>query len=129
MSRKRVQDINPDRQRSIRQVSIDKKKPRVSSTSGPKPLQERSINARRTSSKGLWFIAAIAVVFLFFSFSLIFAGTQVITFPKQASSVLDSVFEASATPVGDSQVGFEVMTLTQEGSRDIPATGEVFKEE
>lgn len=133
MSRKQVQDIHSESEapRSIRQISIEKKKPRVeaTTTAGPKPLQERSIHARRASSKGLWFIAGIAVVFLFFAFSLIFSGAEIVTYPKELQAQLDASFEASQNPSDETQITYKVMTLTKEGFRDVPATGEVFKEE
>ena len=114
--------------RSIRKISLDKNK-RRRAVPPPRPLEERSLQSRKSSSKGLWFIAAVAVVFLFFTFSLVFSSTKIVVEPKVAQVTLDGVYEALEDPDSESDaLGYDVMTIALEQSREVPAKGEEFKE-
>lgn len=130
MSKKKLRDIVQNN-RSVRNIS-DENGGDNSRTDYQSPP---SRNPRKTSSKGLWFIAGIALVFLFFLFSVVFSGTKIVVYPKTADVTINTTMSAQA---GGSQangetspqtLGFEVMTVTKEGEKIVAASGEEYVEQ
>jgi len=71
----------------------------------------------------LWGIAIIAVLFLVFSFTGLFAGATIKITPRQEKSIIDGVFSLSQEEK-TGNLPFEVMILVGDKSMDIEATEE-----
>ncbi len=124
---KKIQDIVSPNRKSIRDISIERgTRGRRKSSKAPR-VESRSYQGRRISSLGIWFIAAIAIIFLFFAFTILFSGTKVVVTPKAT----ELSFESQMSAVYNGAVGtlaYDVITLSKETTRTLQATGEEFKE-
>jgi len=101
--------------------NISIKKPMWSSIRPKMPkLDHSGFNGKRFA---LWSVAVVAVLFLIFSFTGLFAGATIKITPRQEKSIIDGVFSLSQEEkAGD--LSFEVMILAGEKSMDIEATEE-----
>jgi len=128
---RRIQDIVSPGRKSIRSISINReskrnrRRPEEAVTVGEAP---RDYSNRKPTSFGLWFIALIALIFLFFSFTVLFSGTKVVVTPKTQNVSFDTNFQAEKN-AGPGILSYEVMTVTREVSRQVTSTGEEFKED
>jgi hypothetical protein len=82
----------------------------------------------RFSRFGVWVIAGVSLLILFFVISLLFGGAKVEITPRQESVVIDGVFKAFREGM-TGELDFEVMTITRSVSKEVEATGEEFVEE
>src|SRR3989338_1226753 len=122
-------DIVPSGDRSIRKIAIHRK--RASAERKP-PKEEEPPRyegrKRRSSRVGLWIVAFVSIAILGFAFTLLFSGAKVVVTPKQRTVLVDSQFSAFKTPsVGE--LGYEIMTVTKEGSAEAAPSGESNVEE
>jgi len=128
----RLQDIkqpddNNGGDKSVRRIQIEREKPRRI-LEGDK----RATNLRRersVSKWGMWFVAILAVVILFFSISILFTGATVKVHPKVSNVSISGTFIGFDNPVLEDDLGYDVMTVTRSASREVPATGEELVEE
>lgn len=75
------------------------------------------------SGFGLWVVATVSLVFLFFAFSVFFAKATVTIYPKVQELTLNQVFSASKnTELSD--LPFEVIIISGEDNKLIPISGE-----
>jgi hypothetical protein len=129
------QDIDSDSDdRSIRRIPISRK-PKVRRPVEGSGVVDRGngpdrpvYTSRRKSRFGIWFVALISVVVLFFAFSLLFSGVKIKVTPKQEAVLINGEFTAFKE-AQSGELQFEVMTLTREATTEIMATGEEFVEE
>jgi hypothetical protein len=120
--------------RSIRRIPVSRKiKPRrplnggtiVDRGNGPNKLVYPE---RKKSKLGIWIAVFLALIVLFFVFSLFFSGVKVKVTPKQEAVLISGEFNAFRE-VQSGELKFDVMTLTRELSTEVAATGEEFVEE
>lgn len=78
---------------------------------------------RRAPRAFLWSMAAVAVIFLFFSFSGLFAGAVVKITPARAQSIIDGQFTAYKEAKPD-ELQYDVIILSGQASMDVSATEE-----
>jgi len=83
---------------------------------------------RGASHFGLWAIALISVLILFLAVSFLFGGAKIEITPRQENVVIDGNFRAFRNASSE-ELDFEVMTITREVSKEVPATGEEFVQE
>jgi len=140
MAKAFVQDVVPPR-RSVRQIVVASGGTEKSPSMQHAPLEEggggvrsrgRSFSppsfGRRRSSKGIWLIALSALVFLYLTFAIFFAGAKVTITPRQEATVINGSFVAKQNPVL-SELPFETMTVFLEKTATVPATGEKYLEQ
>jgi hypothetical protein len=133
MENNSFQDIVSGASKSIRSISVSKK-PKLRRSDGPFmgrgdageniPLNRSD---RKKSSFRFWVFALVAIIILFFVFSMVFAGVKVKVTPKQSAVLIDGEFSAFKE-VQSGELKFEVMTVDREASEEIAATGEEFVE-
>ncbi len=143
--KRNIDDIIPPgngEHRSIRKVSVDRmnrrKRPEIKlerkrdfekSPQSQKDLPAEPPHSRRTSSRiGLWVVALVSMFILVFGFSLLFSGAKLVITPKQRTILIDASFEAFKTPILN-QLGYEIITIEQEGAVTVQASGKEFVEE
>jgi len=143
--KRNIDDIIPPgngEHRSIRKVSVDRmnrrkrpeiklerKREREESPQSQKDLPAEPPHSRRTSSRiGLWVVALVSMLILVFGFSLLFSGAKLVITPKQRTILIDASFEAFKTPILN-QLGYEIITIEQEGAVTVQASGKEFVEE
>lgn len=124
-------DITPPK-KSIRQVTL-KRDPddiRQAKASGhdPRRLAREPRPSRWGERRGLWLIAGLSVVLLYFTFGFFFSGARVIVTPRQQSVALDARFVA-VKDAAPTELSFQVMTIQKEESVSLPSTGEAHVEE
>ncbi|MFA5838481.1 MAG: hypothetical protein WC849_00885 [Candidatus Paceibacterota bacterium] len=128
MAKRILDDIISTGKNSIRRVSLNREESRnkadVEIPSPPKIRREK-----RASSFGLWFVALIIIVFLFFLFSIFFSGAKVLVYPQKASVQLDENFVLTKDIEKLDAIQYEIMTLNKEGSKTVKAKGEEYVEE
>lgn len=78
---------------------------------------------RKVPRAFLWSIAAVALIFLFFSFSGLFAGAVVKITPARVHSIIDGQFNAYKE-TKDGELQYDVVILSGQASVDVPATEE-----
>lgn len=134
-----IDDIIPpeDRERrSIRKVSVDRgtrprRRERVQEVEKatevnmpPKPHSARKTTARF----GFFIIALVTLLIFIFGFSFIFSGVKIVVTPKQRTVLVDAEFKAFKNPKV-TELGYEIMTLEKEGSKEVTASGTEYVEE
>ncbi|QQR82659.1 hypothetical protein IPJ70_00910 [Candidatus Campbellbacteria bacterium] len=132
-----MQDFVPSEKKSIRNISIERpqtfsSRPEESGDASPEtigvtlPPRNASplVSTGRGSKKYLvWGGVVAAILVIFFSSSALFAGGKVTVHPKSVLVNLDHTFTASLAPVADG-IGFEMVTLDKEMSKEVAATGQ-----
>lgn len=92
------------------------------------PIPPRSAgldNRKESNSKlALWLVAIVAFVFLLFSVSVLFTSAKVAVLPKVKDLVLDEELVAKRE-AASGDLGFDVMTLTDEETKVLKATKQV----
>ncbi len=136
--KKHIDDIIPPEDRSIRNVSVSREgrrrsqrqRPQEEHTPSPARRERHDVYRRRKAPRwGLWVISGVAVLaVLIFGLSFLFSGAKVIVTPKQRTVPIAAEFQASRTP-SLTELGYEVMTIEREGSREVSASGEEYVEE
>lgn len=141
MSKVPLHDVVPPEGRSIRNVTVKRatrrgaenrpalKERKEESVYEAPPLPPRS-KAKSRSTGGRrgfprWLVVgggAFAILFVIFAVSLLFSGARITVQEKEVPSVLEGTFNAYRDPAAG-ELAYQVMTLTEEGSRTIPATG------
>ncbi|MBI2618438.1 hypothetical protein HYW58_03240 [Candidatus Kaiserbacteria bacterium] len=128
--KKDFNDIVPPDHRSIRKVSVERDTRRktltrhVEKREMPEPPRGRSGSSRW----GLWIIALVSLLVLIFGFSFVFSGAKLVVTPKQRTVHIDADFQAVKNP-GVNDIGYEIMTIEREESKDVSPTGKEFVEE
>ncbi len=128
---RRIQDIVNPGKRSIRSVSINresKRRRRRPDAAVSVGETSRDYQSRGSSSFGIWFIAVVAIIFLFFTFTILFSGTKVVITPKTQNVTFDTNLRAEKD-ADASTLAYEIMTVTRDVSRKVASIGEEFREE
>jgi len=128
MTKKIIDDIISSGKNSIRQISLnrnDLRNQKDSEMQSPKKIRRE----KTASSLGLWFIVFIVIVFLFFSFSILFSGAKVLVYPKKVSLSLDENISVAKNIDKADFLKYEVMSINKDGSKAIKANGEEYVEE
>lgn len=74
--------------------------------------------------KFFWFVSALALVFVIFLVSTIFAGANITIEPRQEKSAIDGTFTAVRSNEGGSGITYQVMALSDSASVEVPADQE-----
>lgn len=130
------QDVVSGSGRSIRRIPVSKKPNMRESMRGvsPSSVLGRSggsgeYNPRKKGSRfGMWFVAFVSLIILYFVFSVLFSGVTIKITPKQEAVLISGQFTAFKE-AQSSELSFEVMTIVRELSLEVAATGEEFVEE
>jgi len=128
---KSVSGIIKRNKRSIQELKQRRDK------AGEIPSKKNGNSSRRPPSQrgdeqaatfGFWFVGVVAIVFLFFLFSVIFAETTVTVYPKTADIEISDTYTASRS---DATAGVNYSVVGVEESIDIIAstTGSEYREE
>lgn len=148
MPRNMIQDVVPPNRRSIKRIPLPKSKQRVlvpatknieediekespslpytresyrpeyNPEPDPMPSDE---NKKGISSLWLWLGTAVVIAVLFFTFSYFYSGVTLTITPREETLALTS--EISAKKGTGADFSYDVMTLSKEGEKLIPATG------
>lgn len=122
MHRNSFQDIVPSgKRKTIRDI----KKPDDYGKKSSRHLYDDEYNSKkysRFSKFGIWIIALIAIIIFVLAFSLLFSGATINITPKQNKVLIDARFEAQRE-AGIGELGYEVMTIEKEASKEVVATG------
>lgn len=132
-----IQDVIPPERKSIRHIPMpvrgDNRKGRRPEYDSA-PEEERRTRRRGLFSRlsyaqiSLWFIAAVAVLVLVFSISILFTSATVAIEPKQLRIPIDLPIVAKKM-AGAVDLPFEVITISEEGTETLIATGERYAEQ
>jgi hypothetical protein len=91
-------------------------------------LRRLNMRSRRTpegkNRYGLWFVAFVSVVFLFFAFSSLLARAKVVIDPKVKEPALHHNFTAVKDSPDDDTLSFSVVSLSLDETRVLDATEE-----
>ncbi len=134
-----LQDVVPAGKRSIRNiplptsksnplgatldaVSVESSTSRSQKAPPQKPVR-REKSKSRFSNPGIWTLAALVLLVLGYASSFLFVSATVDITPKEVNTSVAISGAASITPA-EGGLGFTVVTLTREASKDIPSTGE-----
>jgi len=139
--KKTMQDVIPQGKRTIRRIPIERVK-RTNSAPIEEPEENEFVEEEETRDPHLppepprlkrertmrkfwiWIVGAVVVlILLFIILSTVFSGASLDVTPRQESVVIDGQFRATKQP-GIGEVGFDVMTITRTGTREVEATGE-----
>ncbi len=129
---KKIQDIiSGDKKPSIRDVSInrDSRRPHRRETvfGGSSAHNPYSVSRGGGKSFGIWFVAFLAVLFLFFSFTILFSGSKVVVTQKTESLSFETNFQAVKGGDG-STLSFDTLSISDTSSRSVASSGEEFVE-
>lgn len=141
MARTIIQDVVPPR-RSIRQIVVpgtQAERPNGGSMPSPSPGGPPIRNRRPiypspqqtpqgASHKGIWVVALLAVLFLYLTFAVFFAGATIKVTPREQQVTLNGSFVAKQNPA-PLELPFETMTVSAENTTSVPATGEKYVEQ
>src|SRR3989338_5471809 len=99
---------------------VIKRNPVMEEVREPKQVKtkERNIEKRGSRRYGLWIVATISLVFLFFAFSYVFSNATVTVNPKKVAVVLNENLSANL----DSNTGalsFHLMEISGEESKEV----------
>ena len=132
-----MQDVFPPSasspERSIRNLTIERDSrrshepaqaaPRARFNGMPPVREDREGGGGNFGRFALWGIATLAVAgLLFLIFSVFWGGAKVLVTPKSVTAIVDGTFTAEKTADAGS-LPFEVMTVTRETTRTVPAQG------
>lgn len=122
-SRSTIRDILPPEGRPLRRPVRRSEKTTQGIFSKKKDPHLRGLGARRRIPwlYGLMLASALIII-LFFLFSFLFTGAQIVAFPKHEKIVVNGDFIAS-TDKALSNLPYEIMTLELSQSRAVVATG------
>ncbi len=123
-----LQDVNPPKKRSIRDIPLkndskitseptksNPKKNNLADFSGP---IEGIRNSKITPSKKKWWIGLIIIfIIILFALSFVFSSATISIIPKQETIDFDAYFTASLDSSGDNSVPFEIFTIEDIGSK------------
>lgn len=88
------------------------------------PVEDIVSNSEGNSKYGLWFVALIALVFLFFAVSFLFSGAKLTISPKTIDLVLDENF--AATKNSNSNIlSFDLVVISDEATKEVQGGEEV----
>lgn len=123
-------DIIPPK-KSIRQVTLKRDPDDIRQTKGghdPRFLAREPGGRRWGERRGLWLIAGLSVVLLYFTSGFLFSGARVIVTPRAQSVALDAHFVAlkDAAPA---ELSFQTMTIEKEQTVSLASIGESRVEE
>src|SRR3989344_755828 len=129
-----LREVVPSGKRSIRNIPLPNSKSRPSTKDAP--LNETGVtknSAQKTPSRrgasikfsnlGIWVIALVVLIGLGYAGSFLFVSATVTVIPKEITVPIDLTGTASLEPA-DGELGFTIATLSREGSKKIPASGE-----
>ena len=137
MAKTIIQDVVPPR-RSVRQIVVPGNPPgRQSNNSVPTPPSQGGGNRgrrplynpppshgeRSSPQKGMWVIAGVAVLFLYLTFAVFFAGATITVTPREETATVNGSFIAKQSPA-ELELPFETMAISAENTTAVPATGE-----
>jgi len=130
---KKIQDIlMGTRTTSIRDVSIERDGSRPQKrvgVFGGGDSSSRPYNGTRSSGKsfGVWFVAILAILFLFFAFTILFSGTKVVVTQKTEQLSIENNFKADKNAeVGN--LAFDTISIDDVSKRTVASAGEEFVE-
>jgi len=127
MAKYSFQDIRVNKQKRELEnkdsVKIKPKKKQGEVYAGLQGIQG-SNNIKSGSRIVIWGVALIAVIFLILSLFGLFSGATIEVLPKQQDSVIDGVFKAVKETSKVGELPFQVMVITTEESKKVPATEE-----
>ncbi len=128
-----MQDFVPLEKKSIRNIAIERpqtfsSRPEETNVSpetiGVSLPPRNSVHSGRGSKFYMvWGGVVLAVLVIFFGSSALFASGTVTVTPKSTFINLDHSFKAVLAPV-ESEIGFDVITLDKEMSKEVTATGQ-----
>jgi len=132
------QDVVSDSGRSIRRIPVSRK-PKVRRSAEDSDMmgvlggsggsgRANDYSSKKSSRFGMWFVALISLVILYFVFSVLFSGVKIKVTPRQEAVLIDGQFTAFKE-AQSGELSFEIMTITRELSDEVPASGEEFVEE
>ncbi len=81
------------------------------------------ISTARTSRKGIWVIAIVAIVALFFAISFLFSGASIVLSATTKDVSLDNTTVTSSKDAGDGALSFDIMSISDTASTTVPASG------
>jgi len=129
---KKIQDIiGGDKKTSIRDISInrDSRRPHRRETvfSGASAHNPYAVSRGGGKSFGIWFVAFLAVLFLFFSFTILFSGSKIVVTQKTESLSFETNFRAVKGGEGGA-LSFDTLSISDTSSRSVASSGEEFLE-
>jgi hypothetical protein len=86
---------------------------------------ENSGSGSSNSKYGLWFVALIALVFLFFAVSFLFSGAKITVSPKTIDLTLDENFAASKNANSSNVLPFDLVVISDEATKEVLGGEEV----
>ncbi|PIP87257.1 hypothetical protein COW81_01210 [Candidatus Campbellbacteria bacterium CG22_combo_CG10-13_8_21_14_all_36_13] len=126
---KKIQDIISSSKKSIRDISIERNGSRPQRR--PSGIPENVVYSSSRGggpSFGIWFIAILAIIFLFFSFTIIFSGTKVVVTQKTESLSFETNFDAVKSSDDPEALIFDVMSISESANKTVVSTGQEQKE-
>lgn len=94
---------------------------------GKRPPEQR--DGQRAARFGLWFIAVVAILFIFFVFSVVFAETTVTVHPETAAVSIDNTYTATAnTATNTEALSYSIFTLENTASAQVTASETAYRE-
>ncbi|TSC73268.1 MAG: hypothetical protein G01um101448_832, partial [Parcubacteria group bacterium Gr01-1014_48] len=139
MQKNIIQDVVPPR-RSIRQIVVPgTQAARPSDTAMPqssagqinrnrRPMYTTTPPSQRTSHKGIWVVVFLAILFLYLTLAVFFAGAIIRVTPREQQTTINGSFIAKQNPA-QFELPFETMTVSAENTMSVPATGEKYLEQ
>ncbi len=135
MTKQHFQDIRVSKKRKTERL-LSKKKPVVgraikktersipsNANKNRDGFSKKAEGVRNGTSKSIWVVAFVFVLFLLYTVFSLFAGATVNVVPKQEATVVDGVFSAYKN-ASDEQLQFDIMILAKEKSVEVPASVE-----
>ena len=129
-----MQDVVPKESRSIRNVSIERSRRRVTRPlddegydeqkeipDRPSPKKPSRKKVKRGGTMSKLVILGALVIILVLGGMMLFAGAKVTVVVREAPVFVDTLFDADKDAVDG--LGYQVVTVTETAERAIPATG------
>lgn len=130
-----VSGITKRNKRTIQEVERKRSKadrsPLDQSGNGDKPPRRKPPGERgsqKAATFGVWFVGIVAILFLFFLFSVVFAETTVTVYPKTAPISIDDTYTASLDDSEDA-VGYSVVSAEEAVELSATSSGSEYREE
>jgi hypothetical protein len=132
MNRNYIHDIKPtsrthkrrealERERELRMKKLGIAKPEREEYEEPRYREPRS-----SSGRGLWYVAALAIVILVFALTYVFAGATVYVTPREGSVELSGPIMAEKSP--KTGLGFQMLAIEEDASATIASSGQAYVE-